>query len=177
MSEEVPNVRNEFAESIGELNLAWTGAHDFVYRIFQDVSGLTEKQARAIFFSIRSDSLQREITKKVVQATLQDGEYVKPVEELAHILGRLKEQASVRNETVHAMWSVHFFTDDNNTTVAKIAKQPTQKTMFEQIQDNINVGYPDYSKVFRTAAHDINAIGFELVEWWQTYARPLAAKT
>lgn len=176
MTEKTPDVRSQLAQSIGELNLAWTSAHDFVYRIFEDVTGLTEAQARGIFFSIRSDALQREITKKVVRATLTDSDDDNPVEKLSHALGRLGGHATARNETIHSMWSLEVLTDSEDNPTFRVAKQPKHETIFESFRERLESGTPNYVGEFDASTKEIYAIGSELVDWWMQYARPLRAK-
>ena len=55
------SARRELAHLVGEINVEWNEAHSWVFGIFSALLGDHER-AKAIFFALRIDSAQRDIT-------------------------------------------------------------------------------------------------------------------
>lgn len=90
------------ASAAGKVTLAWGSIHGAVFGIFWMSSGMSQEQAEDIYFSIRSDSLQREVTLKSAGHFLADHDQIRS--ELKSIFRRIDNLASHRNSVVHTIW-------------------------------------------------------------------------
>jgi hypothetical protein len=92
---------NEHAALVGHVTLAWSNIHSQVFRIFALLCGMTGRQSEAIFFALKSDASQREITLAVINETLSE-----PLRKKGTVIfGRINGLAGERNLAAHTMWA------------------------------------------------------------------------
>jgi hypothetical protein len=106
MGEIDPTYYTEHAASIGRVTIAWNECQETVFHIFFLLSGMTWENAQAVFFALKSDATQREITIALLPASLattNDEALRKKLTCLLNTLGRLSGQ---RNAATHQMWLV-----------------------------------------------------------------------
>jgi hypothetical protein len=92
---------DEHAALVGHVTLAWSNIHSQVFRIFALLCGTTKRQSEAIFFALKSDASQREITLAVINETVSE-----PLRDKGKaIFGRINGLAGDRNLAAHTMWA------------------------------------------------------------------------
>lgn len=91
------------AEIIGNVAISWNMCHVMVFSLFYMLSGMSWDRAAAVFFALKADVQQREITMALA---LQLPKAKSPRKKITAALGRLNELAAERNATIHTMWSV-----------------------------------------------------------------------
>jgi hypothetical protein len=92
------------AAMLGKVSLAWNDVHSMVFAIFADLTGMSWERAEAIFFSLKADQAQRDITLAVMADVLST-ENDLPLKELGTaLLGQIGSLAGERNVATHAMW-------------------------------------------------------------------------
>lgn len=103
-SEEV----EKLAPSIGHMTNEWNDAQSFVFLIFHALLGSSILKAIAIFFAIKSDSGQRDVTLGLAKQVLQF--HPDALQKLTAVLGDLNKTAGRRNDFIHTIW--HFAEDE-----------------------------------------------------------------
>ena len=92
---------------IGKVAMEWNAAHIVVFGLFVGFTGLPKEMAAEIFYALKADSAQRDITKAAALSALRSNngsdELIEKVTKVFNDIGRL---AGDRNKTVHAGFSV-----------------------------------------------------------------------
>lgn len=99
------------ATAIGHMTIAWNHCQSYVFLIFDKALNADILRAKAIFFALRNDGAQREVTLAVLKEALLPDAYEvakKTLSDFGKIAGR-------RNDLIHAMW--HFPPDSDKATV------------------------------------------------------------
>lgn len=91
------------AEAIGKVTISWSMCQLLVFALFYDLSGMTWENARAVFFALKSDATQREVTAALAQTLTGTRS---PKKKIISAIDRLTQLAGERNATVHTMWQV-----------------------------------------------------------------------
>jgi hypothetical protein len=92
------------AALIGGVSLAWNDVHSMVLFIFADLSGMPWERAEAVYFALKADQAQRDITIALIQTVLAS-ENDRPLRELgSKLMGQIGGLAGDRNLANHAMW-------------------------------------------------------------------------
>jgi hypothetical protein len=104
MTSEYPDFEkmyDEHAALVGHVTLAWSNVHSQVFRIFALLCDPIGKRSEAVFFALKSDASQREITLAVINETLSE-----PLRKRARVIfGRINRLAGERNLAAHTMWA------------------------------------------------------------------------
>ncbi|MEQ1942262.1 hypothetical protein ABMA32_07545 [Mesorhizobium sp. VNQ89] len=106
MGDRASKALDKFATTLGHVTITYNEAQAFVLSIFINLSGAERHVARAMFFSIKSDAGQRDMTIAMARARMLDAD---PVESdnlksvIAAIEG-LSKLAGERNAAIHTMW-------------------------------------------------------------------------
>lgn len=87
---------------IGMVTVAWNGAQENVFRLFHLLSGMPKPMAEAVFFSLKADSAQRDITRAVCEHTTELNEKYR--QNAIDLIVKLDKLAGQRNAAVHTMW-------------------------------------------------------------------------
>ncbi len=106
---------------LGSITIVWNDAHEQVFKLFWYFSGMPKPQAEAVFFSLRADSSQRDITKAVIK---KHQSY--PDEHKQHALDWLKKldkRASERNAITHTMWDADSFLEGKISPTSEVNKE------------------------------------------------------
>lgn len=87
---------------IGRLTVLWNDIHFCIFLLFWKLMDKDIEKSEAIFFLLRSDRAQRDLTKSLVKATLErhpdvQNRTCKAIEAINDVSGR-------RNDFIHAMW-------------------------------------------------------------------------
>jgi hypothetical protein len=61
----------EHAELIGRVSMAWNSIQYVIFLLFTKLSGLPADKAEAVFFTLKADTAQRDITAKVGAVALE----------------------------------------------------------------------------------------------------------
>lgn len=122
----------EHARLIGQVTIAWNDVHHLVYLTFEQLSGLSEEMAESLFFSLRSDAGQRDLTMAAARVALQaDPERLKALTTIINGVGKL---AAIRNEAIHTAWAVDFLFSGTGKVklggVSKLRKSKANDTEF-----------------------------------------------
>lgn len=106
MSEDKNQARNEALANqsliIGAVTIAWNEACEAVFLLFWLLSGMQKDMAEAIFFSLRSDAAQRDVSRAVCTHTTAIPDEWKQL--ALEGLQRLDRLAGNRNAAIHTMW-------------------------------------------------------------------------
>ena len=101
-NDQKPLSEDELALRIGHLTFLWNDVHFFVYTIFVRLMGGDYARSDTIFFGLRNDNSQRQITDKLAKTVLASNEDIsKKITSFLSLLGHL---AGRRNAFIHAMW-------------------------------------------------------------------------
>ena len=91
------------ATLIGRVTIAWNTAHYFLFQVFLALQPKPHLEfAEAIFFELKSDRAQRDLTLAATKAMITDPDLRK---ETVDAIDRLHNLASRRNAVTHAMWA------------------------------------------------------------------------
>lgn len=88
---------------IGRVAVAWNTAQSLVHLYFMTISGLPVVEAKAVFFALKGDTGQRDITHALLQE-----KFISHPDLLARtnrVFKRLGELSGERNAAIHTLWS------------------------------------------------------------------------
>jgi hypothetical protein len=95
---------NEHATLIGSVVIAYNKIHWVISVLFVAFSGMPTEEARDVFFALKSDRLQRDITLAAGKTAL--AEHPALWERFETTLEKVNELAGERNAAVHTMWAI-----------------------------------------------------------------------
>ena len=131
-----PYTRTDIATLVGQINVAWGDIQFWVYLIFRFLMNDTLR-AQAIFFAIRSDSVQRDITAALVDLALTHA-LPKELRKDARVLfSELQRIVGRRNDAIHAMWSFGVF-DESITPMAGSSPRLQEKDAIAELRQTVN---------------------------------------
>ena len=88
------------AALVGHVTLAWSNVHYLVFEIFRMLAGMEDRCAGAVFFALKSDASQRDITLALIKERVSDETQRKA----GSLFGRISGLAGERNLAAHTMW-------------------------------------------------------------------------
>jgi hypothetical protein len=97
-------VYDKYALAVGRANIAWNDVQSEIFHLFRLMSRMDWLAADAVFFAIRTDSAQRDMTAALAKHALA----LRP-NDLADVLGTLNEVgklAAERNAAIHTAWYI-----------------------------------------------------------------------
>lgn len=98
-----PELIERYAKLIGNVAIEWNTAQYALYNLFETLTG--SKSAWSIFWGLRSDSTQRDITISAAKSWLNmDKNGLGP--EVIRIVGELGKLAGERNAALHMPWGI-----------------------------------------------------------------------
>lgn len=89
---------------IGQVTIAWNGVQAMVHAFFLKFSGMPLDKANAVFFALKQDSAQRDITLAVCRTSLGEGASIWP--RLKGCFNAIETLAGERNATIHTLWAI-----------------------------------------------------------------------
>lgn len=92
------------AELIGRVTLAWTHVQYIMFLLFTEITRLPPDAAEGIFFSLKADSAQREITLAVADTLLGDTPSLR--DRVKITLREIGNLAGQRNAAAHTIWTI-----------------------------------------------------------------------
>ena len=63
---------DEHAALVGHVTLAWSNIHSEVFAIFSLLCGMEGRRSEAIFFALKSDASQRDITLAIINEVVSE---------------------------------------------------------------------------------------------------------
>lgn len=108
-----PDPLDEIAPLIGHVNLAWNNLQFWVFCVFWKLLDVGAMKADSIFFALRTDRAQRDITLQLIKATMFNFEELR--HRLEDLIERANKLAGRRNDVIHAMIFV-----DHPATAAQV---------------------------------------------------------
>lgn len=96
---------------IGQMAMAWNGAHFFLYQIFVRLSGMHPAMAGSVFFAVRTDAAQRDMVVAAVKTALDGEEHQELRTRTLDAIKTLGGLAARRNVALHTVWA--FLTDSS----------------------------------------------------------------
>jgi hypothetical protein len=96
---------HDHAAMLGHVSLAWNDCHFMVFNIFHTLSGMAWMQAQAVFFALKADQAQRDITAALLQSALGTPSGAAILERGTQLLGQIGGLAGERNAATHTMWA------------------------------------------------------------------------
>lgn len=146
--------RSELAQLVGDINVAWNDAHLSVYAIFAELVG-DSKKAKAMFFALRTDAAQRDITTALAPVAL-GGEKLRRIrKEVLDFMKHLNQLASKRNDAIHSLWSIYGRTNDPVVIKAsrpRLANKSVRKVLTEHRTEIKTIAF--YSEDLWRRVHD-----------------------
>jgi hypothetical protein len=125
---------DDHASIVGMVAVSWNGAQESLYLMFVVLMGLRKPEAEAIFFTLKADSAQRDITRELAKAVLaHNADLLKRTTEAINAFDRL---AGERNAAIHTMW--HASIGEGTVRPSPHAKRhgalrPDHRTQFLQL--------------------------------------------
>lgn len=112
---------------IGAITIASNAAYEQLFRLFWMASGLPKEAAEAVFFSIKSDSGQRDITRNIVSCSekVQQDHKSHALEWIRF----LEEKSGERNAAIHTMWDGQELIDGKAVSSSEISKKYHHKKL------------------------------------------------
>ena len=98
------DLMNEHATLIGSVVIAYNKIHWVISVLFVAFSGMPAEEARDVFFALKSDRLQRDITLAAGKTALAGHPAL--WERFETTLEKVNELAGERNAAVHTMWAI-----------------------------------------------------------------------
>jgi hypothetical protein len=145
---------DEHAALVGHVTLAWSNVHSQVFRIFALLCDPIGKRSEAVFFALKSDASQREITLAVINETLSE-----PLRrKAAAMFGRISGLAGERNLAAHTMWATLM-------PVGKIVPNPSVRKP-PQLKE-------DFEQQFKVLNERLRELFRELMQFYQDAADEL----
>lgn len=96
---------DEFAMTLGHVTIKYNEAQAFVLHIFINLSGAERHIARTMFFSMKSDSGQREMTVAMARVVMVDDRGITDeCKRVVAAIENLSKLAGERNAAIHTMW-------------------------------------------------------------------------
>jgi hypothetical protein len=92
--------------AIGRVAAGWVDVNYLIYLLFVDFSGMPSEQAKDVFFALKADYAQRDITLAAGQAAL--AKHPDLWESFRRLIKEIGGLAGERNAAVHTMWSLHW---------------------------------------------------------------------
>lgn len=92
------------AERIGQATIAWNFAHSAVFIIFQQLAKMKYEKSQAVFFALKADVHQREITMALARVQLAN--QPKALSKVIAAIAKLNELSAERNAIIHTIWNV-----------------------------------------------------------------------
>ncbi len=97
-------IYDDLAKSIGRASMVWNDVQSEVFFLFKKLSKMDLSSAEAVFFAVKTDASQREMTAALAKIELKDDP-----NNLDRVLNNLKEAgnlAAQRNVAIHTAWLV-----------------------------------------------------------------------
>lgn len=89
---------------IGQVNMVWNDVQTEIFLMFRELSGMPWASADAVFFAVRTDAAQRDMTSALAKQVLSNKpEALKETLQLINEIGLLAGQ---RNAAIHTAWIV-----------------------------------------------------------------------
>jgi hypothetical protein len=96
------NANRAHAEIIGTVASTWNGAQESLFFVFVALMGMRKSESEAIFFTLKADSAQRDITDALAKVVLaENSDLLKRVSASIKAMNLL---AGERNAAIHTMW-------------------------------------------------------------------------
>ncbi|HEX4739383.1 MAG TPA: hypothetical protein VH331_17685 [Allosphingosinicella sp.] len=99
-----PHVSRQFEAKVGEIAMTWNGMHVAIFCLFAAVTRLKRAQAAAIFYALKADSAQRDITRAAAVARLstRKGAAAQQLSQrITSLFDDIGRYAGIRNGIVH----------------------------------------------------------------------------
>ena len=131
-----PYTRTDVANLVGQINVAWGDLQFWVYTIFRYLID-DAMRAKAIFFTIRSDSTQRDITAALVDLALPHALPKELRKDARTLFSEIQRISGHRNDAIHAMWG-HGFLDKTIAPIAGSSPRLQEKDAIAELQQTVN---------------------------------------
>lgn len=95
---------NTHANVIGHVTISWNTTQSLVFAIFGSLSRLSHDEAQAIFFALKADTAQRDITRDLGKVVLAKDAALHS--EFSSVFADLQTLSGERNAAIHTIWSV-----------------------------------------------------------------------
>jgi hypothetical protein len=143
------------ATLIGQVVLEWNHMHDMIFHSFWQLSGMSREQAQAVFYALKADSAQRDITAALAKVRLS--EYPDLQATFLTLIKQAGQLNGERNAAIHTTWTV-------SVPDYKIEPSPSAPP-----HGKLNV--EEFEAQFRTLTRSLNQITFRLGEFCAEFAR------
>jgi hypothetical protein len=129
----------EHAHIIGMVAVSWNGAQESLYLLFVVLMGLKKPEAEAIFFTLKADSAQRDITRELAKVILaSNADLSKRTTDAITAFDKLSGE---RNAAIHTMW--HASIPEATITPSPHARhhgslKPDHRAQFLELADKLS---------------------------------------
>jgi hypothetical protein len=93
---------DDHARAIGAVAITWGGAQESLFMVFCELADIPRPHADAIFFALKADSAQRDITVGLAEQVLTEEPHL--LAELRRLITLMGKSAGERNAAIHTMW-------------------------------------------------------------------------
>lgn len=104
MSKPLRVPEEQLVAMIGRITVSWGDIHYAIFQLFVELTGIPNALAETIFFKLRSDATQREITEAAAKHVLSEELF----DRVTAVFKQIGCIAGERNVVVHAMWATHY---------------------------------------------------------------------
>jgi hypothetical protein len=150
---------DEHANVIGMVAVCWNGAQEFLYLMFVVLMGMRRAEAEAIFFTLKADTAQRDITRALAKVALAHNADL--LRRTTDAITTFDNLAGERNAAIHTMWHA-------STETATIAPSPYVK--------HHGALKPDHRSQFLNLASKLSDLEDQLFALTQEIQQDLASR-
>jgi hypothetical protein len=152
------------ALAIGQITMQWTTIQVAISYLFRRLSGLDKTRAETIFFGVRSDTNQREMTLALARTVLRGEPEL--LARLDKVFDRIGRYSGERNAAAHALW---------------VVKMPEGRVMpYPTVSHHRRLKVDDHEKQFERLLSNLSKVFRELLlldaELARIAAKPTARK-
>lgn len=158
---EIKNNVDRNALAIGQITMQWTTIQVGMSYLFRRLSGLDKARAETIFFCVKSDTSQREMTLALARTVLSsEPELLGKLEKIFDKIGRYSGE---RNAAAHTMW---------------IVKMPDGKVMpYPTASHHRRLNIDEHEKQFERLLSNLGKVFREMVQLDADIARMLSHRS
>jgi hypothetical protein len=137
-----PHALADLVPKIGKITIAWNDLHLFIFGLFWRLNGNAALRSKAIFFAVRADRTQRDMTAALVQVELSRVPDLRDA--TIALLKDIGNAARRRNDVIHAMWS---FESDWDQGTAHVFEPSSPRLSKKRLGEELDKLYEDLTRL------------------------------
>lgn len=147
---------DELALLVGRATIAWSLVQSTVYLLFIMMLGRSHEEAAALFFSIKTDTGQRDMTLALAEARLKTAPDL--IQRYRAAFARVGALAGERNAAIHTLWLVQGETVTPNplATHHKRLNVEKHREQFARLRESIREVQAEVAALFPLTAAEVS---------------------